>query len=133
MGLDLAIRVKKTVTINRSAAERYTFWRDFQHLPKFMKHLQAVQVQDERYSYWVATAPLRQNIEWDAVIINDEPNHLIAWTSINDAPIENSGFVRFQPATGDRGTEVKVVMEYQPPGGVLGTEIAKPQIYNFGP
>jgi uncharacterized membrane protein len=125
VGLDHAIRVEKTVTINRSAAELYTFWRDFQNLPKFMKHLKAVQVQDERHSHWQASAPLNQSIEWDAVIVNDEPNHLIAWTSINDAPIENSGFVRFQPATGDRGTEVKVVMEYQPPGGVLGTAIAK--------
>lgn len=125
VGLDHAIRVEKTVTINRSAAELYTFWRNLENLPQFMRHLQSVQVSDDRHSHWVANAPLNQSIEWDAVIINDEPNHLIAWTSVNDAPVENSGFVRFQPATGNRGTEVKVVMEYQPPGGVLGTAIAK--------
>lgn len=125
VGLDHAIRVEKTVTINRPAAELYTFWRDLNNLPKFMGHLQSIQVKDDRHSHWVASAPMGQSIEWDAEIVNDEPNHLIAWTSIHDAPIENSGFVRFQPATGDRGTEVKVVMEYQPPGGVLGTAIAK--------
>ncbi|PSR17083.1 cyclase [filamentous cyanobacterium CCP3] len=125
MGLDHAIRVEKTVTINRPAADLYSFWRDLNNLPTFMRHLQSVQVFDERRSHWVANAPLGQGIEWDAVIVNDEPNHLIAWTSTDDTPIENSGFVRFQPAAGDRGTEVKVVMEYQPPGGMLGTAIAK--------
>jgi uncharacterized membrane protein len=125
VGLDHAIRVEKTVTISRSADELYTFWRDFTNLPKFMRHVKSVQVKDDRHSHWVANAPLNQSIEWDAEIVNDEPNHLIAWTSINDAPVENSGFVRFQPAMGDRGTEVKVVMEYQPPGGALTAAIAK--------
>lgn len=125
VGLDHAIRVEKTVTINKSAVELYTFWRNLENLPKFMNHLQSVQVKDDTHSHWVANAPLNQRVEWDAVIVNDEPNHLIAWTSVDGAEIENSGFVRFQPATGDRGTEVKVVMEYQPPGGVLAAAIAK--------
>ncbi|MBE9157614.1 SRPBCC family protein [Nodosilinea sp. LEGE 06152] len=125
VGLDHAIRVEKTVTINRSAADLYSFWRNLSQLPTFMRHLKSVQVIDDRRSHWVANAPMGQDIEWDAVIVNDEPNRLIAWTSTDDAPVENSGFVRFQPSAGDRGTEVKVVMEYQPPGGMLGTMIAK--------
>jgi uncharacterized membrane protein len=125
VGLDHAIRVEKTVTINRPAAELYTFWRNLENLPKFMRHLKSVQVKDDQTSHWVANAPLNQSIEWDAVIVNDEPNHLIAWTSVDGAEIENSGFVRFQSIAGDRGTEVKVVMEYQPPGGVLASAIAK--------
>ncbi|MDB9527735.1 SRPBCC family protein [Oscillatoria sp. CS-180] len=125
LGLDHAIRVEKTITINRSAADLYSFWRNLENLPKFMKHLQTVQVKDDIHSHWVANAPLGQTVEWDAVIVNDEPNHLIAWTSVDGAEIENSGFVRFQPAPGDRGTEVKVVMEYQPPGGALTAAIAK--------
>ncbi|NJL85069.1 MAG: cyclase [Leptolyngbyaceae cyanobacterium SM1_1_3] len=125
IGLDHAIRVEKTVTINRSAPELYSFWRDLENLPRFMQHLRSVTVLDDRRSHWVANLPLNQTIEWDAVIINDEPNHLIAWASAPNAEIENSGFVRFQPATGNRGTEVKVVMEYQPPGGLLAAAIAK--------
>ncbi|MGP1373008.1 MAG: SRPBCC family protein [Almyronema sp.] len=125
VGLDHVIRVEKTVTINRSAADLYNFWRDLENLPHFMNHLQSVTVRDDRSSHWVAKAPLDQRIEWDAVVINDEPNHLISWASTETADIENSGFVRFQPATGNRGTEVKMVMEYQPPGGVLAAAIAK--------
>jgi uncharacterized membrane protein len=125
VGLDRAIRVEKTVTINRSAADLYNFWRNLENLPRFMRHLKSIQVKDERHSHWITNAPLNQSIEWDAVIINDEPNHLIAWTSTEESEIENSGFVRFKPAIGDRGTEVKVVMEYQPPGGVMTAAIAK--------
>lgn len=125
VGIEKAILVEKTVTINRPAAELYSFWRQLDNLPHFMRHIKSVQVQDEQHSHWVVNAPLDQSVEWDAVIVSDQPNSLIAWTSTDDAPVNHSGFVRFQPATGDRGTEVKVVMEYELPGGTMAAAIAK--------
>lgn len=125
VGLDSAIRVEKTVTINRPASELYAVWRDFNNLPRFMRHLKSVTVTGDRRSHWVANAPLGTDVEWDAEIITDEPDHMIAWTALPGADIENSGFVRFQPATGGRGTEVKVVMEYNPPGGALTAALAR--------
>ncbi|MBW4690979.1 MAG: SRPBCC family protein [Lyngbya sp. HA4199-MV5] len=125
VGLNKVIRVERTVTINKSAEELYTYWHDFANLPTFMKHIQSVTVLDPRRSHWVANAPMGQSIEWDADIIDDRPNELIAWASIEGADVDHSGFVRFKPATGDRGTEVKVVTEYNPPGGVLGSALAK--------
>jgi uncharacterized membrane protein len=125
-GLNKAVKVEKTVTIaNKSPEELYNFWHDFENLPTFMKHLKSITVQDVRRSHWVASAPLGQTIEWDADIINDLPNQLIAWASIEGAEVDNSGFVRFQPAPGDRGTEVKVVLEYNIPGGALTAAVAK--------
>ena len=124
-GLDQAIRVEKTVTINRSASDLYQFWRNLENLPQFMSHLKSVTMQGQMRSHWVANAPLDQSVEWDAEIVQDEPDRLIAWASAENADIENSGFVRFQPAPADRGTEVKVVMEYNPPGGALTAAIAK--------
>lgn len=125
VGINKVIRVEKTVTINKPAAELYDYWHNFEQLPTFMKHIKAVTTLDLRRSHWVANAPLGQQLEWDADLIDDRPNELIAWASVEGAPIEHSGFVRFKPATGDRGTEVKVVMEYNPPGGILGTAVAK--------
>ncbi|MBC6435212.1 cyclase [Nostoc sp. HG1] len=124
-GINKAIRVEKTVTINKSAEELYNYWHNFENLPTFMKHVKSVQVLDMRRSHWVANAPLGQTIEWDADIINDQPNQLIAWASEEGAQVDNSGFVRFSPAPGDRGTEVKVVMEYNVPGGMVTAAIAK--------
>jgi uncharacterized membrane protein len=125
VGLDKAIRVEKTVTINRPASELYSFWHNFENLPRFMRHLESVTVLEGNRSHWVSKAPLDNRVEWDAEVVTDEPDHLIAWRSLDGADIENSGFVRFQPATGNRGTEVKVVMEYSPPGGALTAAIAK--------
>ena len=125
MGIEQAIKVEKTVIINKSSEELYNYWHNFENLPTFMKHLKSVTVHDDKHSHWVANAPLDTSVEWDAQMIKDEPNQLIAWASTEDADIENSGFVRFRPATGGRGTEVKVVIEYNPPGGVLAQAIAK--------
>jgi uncharacterized membrane protein len=124
-GIGKPIRVEKTVTINRSPEELYSFWRNFENLPRFMKHLQSVTQLEGSRSHWVANAPAGQTVEWDAELIKDEVNHLIAWASVEGADVENSGFVRFQPGPTDRGTEVKVVMEYAPPGGALTAAIAK--------
>jgi uncharacterized membrane protein len=120
-----SIKVEKTVTISKPQDELYNFWRNFENLPQFMNHLKLVKVVDEKRSHWVAKAPLGTTVEWDADIIEDQKNEFISWSSVKDADIENSGFVRFKKAPGDRGTEVEVVIVYQPPGGKIGAAIAK--------
>ena len=127
IGLTPNIQVEKTVTIDRPVSELYNYWRDFTNLPNFMAHLKSVTNKDKggKVSHWVANAPLDFKVEWDAEMIKDEPERLIAWNALDNADIDNCGFVRFQPAPGDRGTQVKVVLEYQPPGGALTDAIAK--------
>ena len=125
-GINQPVRVSKAVTIsNKSPEELYTYWHDFENLPTFMKHLQSVTVIDQTRSHWVATAPLGQSVEWDADIIGDIPNEFIAWASAENADVENSGFVKFVPAPGERGTEVHVTMEYRIPGGQVTATLAK--------
>ena len=120
------MKVEKTVTIqNKSAEELYRFWHDFENLPTFMQHLKSVTVINETRSHWVAKAPLGNSVEWDADIITDQENQLITWKSVAGADIANSGFVQFKSAPANRGTEVKVVMEYSLPGGGLTSAIAK--------
>ncbi|MDZ8031241.1 MAG: SRPBCC family protein [Nostoc sp. DedQUE08] len=125
IGLNQPIKVEKTVTINKSAEELYRFWHDFENLPTFMKHLKSVKVYNEKRSHWIANAPLDNTVEWDADILEDRENEFISWASVEGADIDNSGFVRFKKAPGDRGTEVKVVLEYNPPGGALAATVAK--------
>lgn len=125
LGVNKEIKVEKTVTINKPADELYRYWHNFEQLPTFMKHLKSVQVLDNKRSHWVANAPLGATVEWDAEIIEDRENEFISWASVEGADVDNSGFVRFKPAPGDRGTEVKVVIEYAPPGGALTATVAK--------
>jgi uncharacterized membrane protein len=120
-----ASKVKKSLIINRTPEELYRFWRDFENLPRFMKHLESVRVTGDGRSHWVAKAPAGSSVEWDAEITEDRPNELIAWRSLEGADVDNSGSVRFEPAPGNRGTIVKVEIDYNPPGGVIGAAVAK--------
>jgi uncharacterized membrane protein len=118
------IHIEKTVFINRPPEEVFAFWRNFENLPRFMNHLESVKVQDEDHSHWVAKAPAGLTVAWDAQIVNEIPNELIAWRSLENAQIANAGSVRFLRMP-NNGTEVKVTMEYVPPAGQLGAAIAK--------
>jgi uncharacterized membrane protein len=116
--------VRKTYTINRTPEDCYRFWRDFENLPRFMSHLESVRNLEGNRSHWVARAPVG-TVSWDAELINDRPNELIAWRSVEGSDIDNAGSVRFRPAPGGRGTEVTVELNYEPPAGRLGVTIAK--------
>ncbi|MGQ5261378.1 SRPBCC family protein [Micromonospora sp. ZYX-F-536] len=120
-----ANRVYASVTINRSAADAYRFWHDFENLPRFMSHLQSVRTTGDRRSRWTAKAPAGRSVSWDAEIVDDRPGQLISWRSIGGARVPNSGSVRFIPVAGGRGTEVRIELGYRAPGGVLGTRAAK--------
>jgi uncharacterized membrane protein len=118
------IRTKRSVTVNRTPEECYAFWHDFGNLPQFMRHLESVTVTGDRRSHWIAKAPAGTSVEWDADTIDDRPNELIAWRSTEDADVYNAGTVRFERAPGNRGTEVRVELEYKPPFGKLGSKVA---------
>lgn len=119
------IKVEKSMTINRSPEELYRFWRDFQNLPRIMSHLESVRVTSATKSHWVAKGPAGTSVEWDAEIYNEKENELIAWRSLEGADVDNAGSVHFRTAPEGRGTEVKVVVKYDPPAGKLGAAIAK--------
>lgn len=121
----IAVRVRQSVTVNRPAEELYSFWRDFQNLPRFMQHLESVEVTSDRRSRWTARGPLGKHVRWEAEITEDRPGELIAWRSVDGSAVENSGTVRFEPASGDRGTVIRAELEYYPPAGLLGATVAK--------
>ena len=118
------IRTKRSITVGKSPEECYAFWHNFENLPQFMRHLESVSVTGERRSHWKAKAPAGKSVEWDAETIEDRPNELISWRSTEDADVYNAGTVSFQKAPGDRGTEVRVELEYKPPLGKLGSKVA---------
>jgi len=118
------LRVRRSVTIGKPVAEVYAFWRNFSNLPRFMRHLESVEELDERRSHWVARGPAGTSVEWDAEVTEVRENELIAWRSLEESDVQNAGVVRFRPAPGGRGTEVRVELEYKPPLGKLGSKIA---------
>jgi uncharacterized membrane protein len=118
------IHVQQSFSVNKPREELYRFWRQFDNLPSFMKHLESVRVLSDTRSHWVVKGPFG-NVEWDAEIIHDKPDELIAWKSMANADVDSSGSVRFADGGNDRGTTVRVVLDYIPPAGKIGKYVAK--------
>ena len=119
------IHAQGTCTVNRPPEEVYTFWRNFQNLPRFMRHLESVEDLGSGRSRWRARGPAGMKVEWEATIIADDPGRVISWRSLEGSDVDNAGAVRFESSPGGRGTIVKVNMEYNPIGGALGAAVAK--------
>lgn len=117
------ICVRKSVTIAKPAEELYRFWREFENLPRFMRHLQSVRSSGGKLQ-WVSSGPMGKNFSWEAEIVEEREDELISWRSLPGSQIENQGVVRFQATPGDRGTEVRVELLYRPPAGRVGAAFA---------
>lgn len=114
------VRVQKIITVNKPPAELYQFWRNLENLPRFMRHVKEVRQLDQEKSHWRVAIIQNIELEWDAHITVDRPNEMIAWETLPGATVGNRGYVKFIPAPGNRGTEVSVALEYDPPGAALG-------------
>jgi uncharacterized membrane protein len=118
------IHTKRSKTIGKPVSEVYAFWRNFENLPRFMRHLESVTVIDDRRSHWKAKAPAGKSVEWDAIITGERENDFISWRSVEGSDVQNAGTVRFMEAPDGLGTEVRVDIEYEPPLGKLGSKLA---------
>ena len=119
------VKITQAATIRKPADELYAFWRNVENLPAIIRDPVSITPVSNIESHWSVSAPGDRRVEWDALIINDEPGRLIAWRSREDSQIANAGSIRFELAPGDEGTEVTVSLEYIPPGGAIGAWIAK--------
>ncbi|HEY0714055.1 MAG TPA: SRPBCC family protein [Polyangia bacterium] len=117
--------VEKSIVINCSTDAAYRYWRNFQNLPSFMESIEAVDVRDERRSHWWVKSPGGKTLEWDAELTEDRPTELIAWRTLPNAAVENSGEVRFRSLPGNRGTEVKVRVKYEAPSSAMLRTVGK--------
>jgi uncharacterized membrane protein len=121
-----SVKIERSVTINRPRMELYAIWRDFDRLPEFIPDLESVATLGNGRSHWVANAPGGKRIEWDAEIVNDIPGELIAWKTVGDPDVAHAGSVHFTGAPGGRGTELRIVLDYEPSVGRLATIIPAP-------
>jgi uncharacterized membrane protein len=118
------LNVVRAITIRRPAKELYAFWSDLGNLPRIMRTVEEIQVLDDRRSHWRVQGLAGKSVEWDSEITEDVPGERIAWRTLPGAEVQHTGVVRFAAAPGDRGTEVRLEMQYLPPGGMLGEKLA---------
>lgn len=119
-----AIHLRHAITINKPISDLYNAWRDLDSLPQWMGHLESVKKTGEKTSHWVAKGPAGATVEWDAETVTEQLNHRIAWRSLEGSQVDTTGSIEFANAPGQRGTEIRIELTYDPPGGRWGAVIA---------
>ncbi len=122
--LNREIHGRASVTVNRPVDEVYRFWRDLNNLPLIMPQLKGVKVCDAQRARWVAYGAGDREMHFETLIVEDRENTLISWRTVGNAEVKHRGKVEFNPAPGDRGTEVHLSYWYTPPLGVVGDLLA---------
>jgi uncharacterized membrane protein len=118
------VHVRESVRLEVPVADVYRFWRRLDNLPRFMRHLERVTQTSDGRSHWVTSGPAGVAVEWDAEIINEIENEVLAWRSLPGSDVVTAGSVRFGGVRGGRTTQVSVNLQYAPPAGKAGALVA---------
>lgn len=113
-----------SITVNRPIEQVYAFWKDPRNYAQFFDQIDSVHPTTGGRSHWKVKAPAGLSVEWDADVVDDIPNELIAWRSTEESSVSNTGAVRFRKAPGNRGTTVTLEVDYKAKAGPLGARIA---------
>ena len=109
----------------RCTAERaYRMWRDFENLPRFMRHLDSVTSGKDRQWRWTARGPLRSHLSWTAELVDEVENERIAWRSLPGSPVTTYGSIAFRPGPHEGSILATLRMHYSLPGGGAGKAFA---------
>lgn len=119
-----AIKIEHSIVIDRRPQDLFAIWRNFDRLPRFISELESVTSLGNGRSRWVAKLPGEKRVEWDAEIVNEIPGQLVAWKTIGDPDVAHAGSVHFTAAPNGRATDMRIVLDYEPPGGRLGALVA---------
>jgi uncharacterized membrane protein len=106
--------VEKSIEVNVPVHTAYNQWTQFEEFPRFMEGVEEVHQLDDRRLHWRANIGGKAE-EWDAEIIEQTPDQVVAWRSTSGAP--NGGTVTFQSIDANT-TRVNVRIEYDPQGFV---------------
>jgi uncharacterized membrane protein len=118
---NLGVKIDREIVVNAPPERLYGIWRNFENLPRLLSHVERVEVLSPTRSRWTLKAPV--SVSWEAELINDKINELIAWRTVGNQWVNHAGSVAFEPI-GDGSTRVRVSLQYDPPGGRIGHAVA---------
>ena len=104
--------VEEQIEIDVPVSTAYNQWTQFEEFPRFMEGVERVEQLDDTLLHWVGTVAGKR-AEWDAKILEQEPDRRISWRSVGGK--ETEGTVTFEEA-GPSRTKVHLRMRYQPEG-----------------
>ncbi len=113
-------KIHRSITIKKSPAEIYTFFRNFGNLPYFMKDLVSLTVHSESMSHWVVQLEHGPIVEWDAEIVEEKYAEMLSWKTVGKTEVQQAGTIWFTKAPQEYGTIVRLHMAYTIPAGKIG-------------
>ena len=122
------IKIEESFTIDRSAHELYEVWTKWEELPQLLPHIKSIETIGDKKTRWTAVAPMGVKLTWEAEIIKQEADRMVSWKSTS-GDVATAGSVHFE-SRGDNKTEMKVSMQYDPPGGKALAAVA--EFFNMG-
>ena len=105
-------KIETSIDVNVPVRVAYDQWTQFEQFPQFMDGVESVKQLDDTRLHWVASVA-GQRKEWDAEIVQQEPDQRIAWKSTSGD--ENAGAVDFHRLADER-TRVNLTMDIDPAG-----------------
>jgi uncharacterized membrane protein len=121
-GFGGGIIVQKVINVDAPVEQVFAFWTDYQNFPRFMHNVREVRVHEDR-SHWVVAGPAGVPVQWNAELVEVEPNARLRWRSTGDSAVKHDGCVRFEPNR-NGGTRITVRLSYVPPAGAFGHAVA---------
>jgi uncharacterized membrane protein len=102
--------IQKSIDVQVPVHTAYNQWTQFESFPHFMEGVEEVRQISDTRTHW-KTRIAGATREFDAEIVEQEPDQRIAWRSV-EGP-QQGGVVSFQPDGVDR-TRVALMMEFTP-------------------
>jgi uncharacterized membrane protein len=102
--------IEKFIDVNVPVRTAYNQWTQFESFPQFMEGVDRVVQVDDTQTHWV-TSIGGVTREFDAQIIAQHPDELVAWNTTGGPP--HGGVVTFQPID-QAVTRVGLTMQYEP-------------------
>lgn len=113
---------ERSITVGRSADELSELAHDPETLGRIVGRFADVDSAGEDRHRWSVRGPLDRRLSWETRLVEDRPGERLRWESA-DGPAafeEWSMEMRFDPASGDRGTEV--TLRIRSPGDTLASK-----------
>lgn len=118
------ITFEKTLNIQAPVERVFDTLLHFaQNHTRLMPKVRSFKLEKDHQVHWEVTGPFGMPLSGEAKLSQIIPNKLIAWTSLANSQIRNSGTLHFEP-NANGGTRIQLTMTYNPPFGLITHFIA---------
>lgn len=109
-----------TVTIDAPAEELSATLQDATQLDRVVGPVASVTAAEGDRHRYAVDGPLDLHRSWEMRLADDRSGEFVRWASVDGSALLDEWRVRLDPASGGRGTRVRLAVDADPPGGAVG-------------